>query len=256
MQIERAIAPRTAGLLAIAATALVALPAAAQGAPSDVRDLVGARAAGGESELQARGYVSTGGQRGDDRKWTYWWNGSRSVCLSVSTMQGRFDAITATPAADCGQGDYRPPRMSYGDASGGDYSEHIALVCYGEGHRMTSQLKSGYEWDRDKKRYVPSSGVELTNEDFDTSVMIEIDGDEGRIKPAKSMLPILHSDSDGGWYRISNLRISRDFIRGEFKLNGANRPKITIDRRAGRISLDGLTSFNGTCDPLDGDRKF
>jgi hypothetical protein len=45
-------------------------------------------------------------------------------------------------------------------------------------------------------------------------------------------------------------------IRGEFKLNGANRPKLMIDRRAGRITLDGLTKFSGTCDPLDGDRKF
>lgn len=44
-------------------------------------------------------------------------------------------------------------------------------------------------------------------------------------------------------------------IRGQFKLNGANRPRLTIDRRAGRIVLDGLTKFSGTCDPLDGDRK-
>lgn len=75
--------------------------ATAQSTPSDVRDLVGARAAGGEAQLQARGYVSAGGQTGDDRKWTYWWNERRGVCLSVATMNGRYDSIVSTPAPDC-----------------------------------------------------------------------------------------------------------------------------------------------------------
>lgn len=76
-------------------------PALAQNTPSDVRDLVGARAAGGEAQLQARGYVNVGGQTGDDRKWTYWWNERRGACLSVATMNGRYDSIVSTPAPDC-----------------------------------------------------------------------------------------------------------------------------------------------------------
>lgn len=96
----------------------------------------------------------------------------------------------------------------------------------------------------------------MTHKDYETSVTIQIDGDEGRIRPARNMLPPLHSDSDGGWYDIRNLSITRDTIRGEFKLNGLNRPKISINRRSGRIILDGLTKFRGVCDPMDGDRKF
>jgi hypothetical protein len=241
-------------------TALLAGQAAAQVTPSDVRDLVGARGSSGESELAARGYVNVGGQTGDDRKWTYWWNDRRGVCLSVATVNGRYDSIVSSPAPDCrrGGGGYRPPEFGYGPGpgGGGSYREHIALICYGEGQRYTNEYKSGYEWDPDKRRYVPRSGTELTRQQYDTSVTIEIDGDRGRIRPAKSMIPPIHSDSDGGWYDIANLSVSRDIIRGEFKLNGANRPKLTIDRRAGHISLDGLTRFSGTCDPLDGDRKF
>lgn len=75
--------------------------AMAQDAPSDVRDLVGARGAGGETQLQSRGYVNVGGRTGDDRKWTYWWNDRRGVCLSVATVNGRYDSIVATPSADC-----------------------------------------------------------------------------------------------------------------------------------------------------------
>jgi hypothetical protein len=257
---------RLAAPLATVVAALCASPAMAQVTPSDVRDLVGARGSSGKSELAARGYVNTGGQTGGDRKWTYWWNDRRGVCLSVSTVNGRYDAIVSTPAPDCRRGAggannagdaYRPPEFGYGPGgAGGSYREHIALICYGEGQRYTNQYKSGYEWDPDKKRYVPRSGTELTRQQYDTSVTIEIDGGRGRIRPAKSMIPPIHSDSDGGWYDISNLSVGRDIIRGEFKLNGANRPKLMIDRRAGRITLDGLTKFSGTCDPLDGDRKF
>ncbi|WP_269713795.1 hypothetical protein [Caulobacter sp. NIBR2454] len=243
--------------------AVMATPTLAQVTPSDVSDLVGARGAGGEAQLAARGYVIAGGQTGDDRKWTYWWNERKGVCLSVTTVNGRYDSIVSTPAPDCrqgggaGGGSYRPPEFGYGAPSDqGGYREHIAVVCYGEGQRLASQMKSGYEWDADKRRYVPRTGVELTRQDYDTSVTVEIDGGQGRIRPAKNMIPPLHSSSDGGWYDIANLSVSRDFIRGEFKFNGANRPKIMIDRRAGRITLDGLTKFSGTCDPLDADRKF
>jgi len=244
-----------------ASAALLASHAAAQVTPSDVRDLVGARGSSGQSELASRGYVNVGGQTGDDRKWTYWWNAQRGVCLSIATREGRYDSIVSTPAPDCqrggGNGGYRPPEFGYGQGGyGGDYREHIALICYGEGQKLGSQYKSGYEWDADKRRYVAKSGVEYTRQDYDTSVTVEIDGGQGRIRPAKNMIPPIHGDNDAGWYDIANLSVSRDIIRGEFKLNGMNRPKLMIDRRSGHISLDGLTKFSGSCDPLDGDRKF
>lgn len=242
---------------------LSALPAAAQVTPSDVADLVGARAAGGESELASRGYINVGGRSGADRKWTYWWNDRRGVCLSVATVEGRYDSLVASPSAECQQGNApgdnrqdRPQEFGYGPPSRNDYREHIALICYGESQKMTTQTQSGYEWDSSKRKYVSKSGFETTNQDFSTSVTVEIDGDRGRIRPAKDMLPLVHSGSEGGWYDISGLTVSRDMIRGDFKINAMNRPKLSIDRRAGHITVDGLTKFNGNCTPLDGDRKF
>lgn len=73
----------------------------AQTAPSDVRDLVGARGSSGETALASRGYANVGGETGDDRTWTYWWNERRGVCLSVVTMNGRYDSIMVTPSPDC-----------------------------------------------------------------------------------------------------------------------------------------------------------
>lgn len=244
--------------LLMASAALAAGTAMAQVTPSDVRDLLGARAAGGESELAARGYVNVAGRAGADRKWTYWWNATRGVCLSVATVQGRYDDIVSTAAADCQEG-YGPDRaMAPAPAYRPDarYQEHIALICYGEGEKLTNEYRTGYEWDREKRQYQPKSGYELTRKDYDTSVTVQIDGDAGRIRPARNMLPPIHSGNDDGWYEIADLSISRDMIHGEFKLNGLNRPKLTIDRRTGHITLDGLTKFSGTCSPLDADRKF
>lgn len=238
---------------------VLARPASAQVTLSDVRDLVGARAASGESELAARGYINVGGQGGDDRVWTYWWNERRGVCLTVSTVGGRYDSLVSGPTPDCQQRadrGFAPPSFGYGAPSRDDYREHIALICYGEGRKLGTEPQTGYQWDYDRKKYVPRTGFVTTNQEYDTSVTVEIDGDRARIRPAKNMLPPLRSSSDNGWYEISNLSISRDMIRGEFRLNGLNKPKLSIDRRAGRIVLDGLTKFSGDCTPLDADRKF
>ena len=75
--------------------------ASAQTTPSDVRDLVGARGSSGENALTTRGYVNVGSEAGDDRRWTYWWNERRGVCLSVATVNGRYDSIVSTPSPDC-----------------------------------------------------------------------------------------------------------------------------------------------------------
>ena len=87
--------------LALLSPLCAPLAASAQSTPPDVRDLVGARGSSGEAELIRRGYVNTGGQTGDDRVWTNWWNAQRGVCLSVVTMNGRYDSIITAPAPDC-----------------------------------------------------------------------------------------------------------------------------------------------------------
>ena len=90
--------PVIAVLLAASAT-----PAIAQ-TPPDVADLIGARAAGGETQLEARGYrfVTTNVVR--DTKWSFWWSERQRQCISVATAEGRYNAIGAVPAANCNAG--------------------------------------------------------------------------------------------------------------------------------------------------------
>ena len=76
----------------------------AQNTPSDVKDLVGARAAGGQTQLENRGYTFVKTTEGDDRKWSNWWHAGKKVCLTVATVDGRYNSITSGPAFDCNQG--------------------------------------------------------------------------------------------------------------------------------------------------------
>lgn len=250
---------RTAALAAaVTLAALTSLPSMAQVTPSDVRDLVGVRAPGGESELASRGYVDVGGRKADGASLTFWWNDRRGVCLSVTTREGRYESLVAAPASDCrrdaGRDTNRDPARDAPAAAAN--TGPLVLVCYGDGQRPAMDAKYGYEWDDKERRYLPKDRREWTTQHFDTSITLEIDGDRGRIMPAKNMIPPLHADADNGWFPLRNVAVSPEEIRGEFTLNAANHPKLKVDRRNGHIAIEGLTRFNGTCDRADAARRF
>ncbi len=85
-------------VLIVAASALFA-----QDPVSDLRGLIGMRAASGQMELESRGFVFINNSGGGDRKWSNYWNGPRRLCISVVTVNGRFDSIVSAPAIDCGR---------------------------------------------------------------------------------------------------------------------------------------------------------
>jgi hypothetical protein len=67
-------------------------------------DLVGARAAGGESELESRGYTFiTGATAYGGAKAAFWWNADSRTCARVETFDGKFRSIVTATAADCNQ---------------------------------------------------------------------------------------------------------------------------------------------------------
>lgn len=64
-------------------------------APDGVSDLVGARAAGAESQIQARGY--------ENIKKNIWWNEETKTCVKVRVSNGRYASIDGLKAQDCGK---------------------------------------------------------------------------------------------------------------------------------------------------------
>jgi len=81
-------------LIMMASLALITTPALAQ-TPDDIVDLLGTRAPGAESQMQARGYVDASGNN-------TWWNEKTGVCVKVHVSQGRYKTIDILPDADCG----------------------------------------------------------------------------------------------------------------------------------------------------------
>lgn len=101
-----------------------AVSATAQDTPSDVRDLVGARASSGESQLRRRGYDFVKTTEGSDRKWSNWWKQSTRTCITVATVEGRYDSITTSPAFDCN-------RNQGGGGGGGNAPNWAVGTFYG-----------------------------------------------------------------------------------------------------------------------------
>lgn len=277
----------------ISALALTVLAGSAQAqTPSTLNDLVGARAAGAETQMRSRGYSLVKTEQSDDRSYTYWWNASNRQCVTVATMDGRYDSITPTLAPDCGkQADrrssndrsaYRPSNgYSYSNSSsnqrqspsyvedrdrGGDRYQvagqnvDLGLVCFGDGQRPGFATTYGYSWNSRTRRYDYGNRTEMTGQQFDASVTMQLWPGGGHIRLPKKLVPPINSRGNDGWWDLYDVEMAPDVIRAKYRLNGLNKPTITINRRSGQISIKGTDpyAFRGSCDVIDGEdhRRF
>ncbi|ABQ66619.1 hypothetical protein Swit_0248 [Rhizorhabdus wittichii RW1] len=230
-------------------SALILVPAAGQAQSSeDVADLVGARAAGAETQMEARGYRATVSNTVRDQRFTFWWNERKGRCVSVSTIDGRYASIDAVPPGNCDAQDASRPAYGAQQAPGHD-AKSLVLVCYGAGTKPTVE-PSRYAWNPWNHKWewsTPQNGAK----GFSSDVQIELYGASGRIHLGKSLVPPIHSGGDNGWWDIENLAVTPDRISGSYRLNGMNKPRFTVDRRTGRIEVKAVTNFAGQCDMGD-----
>lgn len=91
---------KSATAVAAAMFLLLSSASVAAKAPSDVADLVGARGAGGETELGNRGYTYVTMTKGVQ----YWWNAERKACVGIKVAEGRYKSVSAAQASKCQQG--------------------------------------------------------------------------------------------------------------------------------------------------------
>ncbi|TNE62218.1 MAG: hypothetical protein EP335_13040 [Alphaproteobacteria bacterium] len=142
-------------------------------------------------------------------------------------------------------------------ATADDGPARINLVCYGEGTKKAPETKYGYEWDKDKKKYESTRRTEYEEKAFDATVKVEIAGNMGRIHLTGKLVPPIHSGGSDGWWPLEKLNVFDDRITARYRLNGLNKPKVSIDRMSGRINIDGLEDFRGNCEAADDqERKF
>ncbi|WP_420141992.1 hypothetical protein [Sphingomonas sp.] len=214
--------------------------------PADLSDLVGARGAGGETQLEARGYRNVMTNMVRDTKFSFWWSERRRQCVSVATSDGRYDAITVVPPANC-DGGQEPTTPPAAHPSG----ERISLVCIGSGSGPAAQSTSGYRYNSKTRKFEPEFGTTMGRESFSSDLEIEIDGSLGRVRPQGKLVSPIHSGGTDGWWPIEGLMIAPDRITGQYRMNGMNKPRIDYDRNSRIIRVKAATDFVGRC---EGDR--
>ena len=227
----------------LALALLLALPklATAQ-TPPDVADLVNARGAGGETQLEARGYrqVMTNSVR--DTVWSFWWSERQRQCISVATNDGRYSSINRVPESNCtsSASGYRASEVASGDS--------FALVCIGAGSGPAAQSTSGYRYNSKTRKFESEFGTTLGREGFASDVEIEVGSGTGRIRPTGKLISPIHSGGVDGWWPIEGLMVTPDRVSGRYRMNGMNQPRIDYDRRSRVLHIRAATDFTGRCE--------
>jgi len=164
--------------LALSACALLGTSGlAAQEPVAPLRDLVGAKGAGGETEMQNRGYKLAGGSKAGDSSFTYWREPMSNRCVAVRTTDGRYASITYTKDADCqgGGATQLPAAGGSGDAlqtvcgvetGGKTYRYRCQLRtegCEGQGHCRSTLTMPDNElqisWGKNDQVEVQAAGM-------------------------------------------------------------------------------------------------
>ncbi len=214
--------------------------------PPDLVDLVGARGAGGETQMQARGYQQVRATRVRDQSWTFWWSDVQRACVAISTTDGRYAAINRIPDQNCQPGGVAgstPPQPYRSDA--------ITLICYGQGEHAAYTSHSGYEWNDKRQHYEPTQRMESGTEQFQTDVQFDFRDGGGRIHLSGKLIPPLHSGGNDGWWPLEEVQMSPDRISARYHVSGLNSARVNIDRRSGMVEIKGMPGFSGKCDVGD-----
>ncbi|KAA9129730.1 hypothetical protein F3N42_14430 [Marinihelvus fidelis] len=67
----------------------------------NVDSVEGMRASSGERELEDNGWEFVNSSRDGSRIWSNWWNDRERECVTIVTLNGRYDSVTDTLPYDC-----------------------------------------------------------------------------------------------------------------------------------------------------------
>lgn len=131
-------------------TALSPTLALAKSADS-LRDLIGARAAGGESDLEGRGWVITNTHKDGYASYAYWWSAQRKNCVMVTTRDGRYASISDVSNGDCNQKSGNSDAAVAVGVVGG-LALIAALASHKSGHHENGQHYADRQQEADYER--------------------------------------------------------------------------------------------------------
>jgi hypothetical protein len=162
----------------------------------------------------------------------------KPVILTAATAALMVAALAGGAASAQRNGDYEYENEE----------NSLTLVCWGEGRRPGTSVSTGYSWDHHRNKFVPHTYIQNTTKEFDSEVQVELHDDWGRIHLTGKLVPTIHSGGNNGWWELENVHVGPDTITARYRLNGLNKPRLEINRRTGRLKIDGQTKFRGECD--------
>ncbi|MBD2450732.1 hypothetical protein H6G76_27115 [Nostoc sp. FACHB-152] len=166
-------------------------------------------------------------------------------------QQGRSCSSTDIRKAQTAIDTYLREQGTSDNHNGRSSRQNLTLICYGEGRKPALANRYGYEWNNRRHRYESSNRIESTTSDFDSEVQVEIRGTQGKIHLTGKLIAPINDGGDDGWWKLDDLKVSRDKITGKYRMNALNKPHVNIDRRSGRIAIDGIEKFRGECESGD-----
>lgn len=217
----------------------------AQDTPSDVRDLVNSRAAGGETALKSRGYRFVKTTKGDDRSYSNWWKSSSRVCLQVVTMDGRYKYIVSVTAVDCNQssnsgwnnnypdygsgGQVSPPSWARGTFYGtGPGGEQITLTINNNGN-VTANVNGGMNYGTfTRGNYLNLGGFTSSVTRNGNGITTTSTNNGERINYSRNSWNSGNNNNSGGWNGGNEGSRPPSWARGSFYGTAPNGTQIQL----------------------------
>lgn len=134
----------------------------------------------------------------------------------------------------------------------------LSLMCFGGGSANKTTSATAWGWS--------SNGTSGTatilgerSQGFDDQVSLHIQGNEGKLRMPRTMLPTVHGGDDG-WFKLHDIKLKPSEITASIGVNFINNPRLRLDRYTGAISISGRAGdYTGQCrryDPERMERKF
>lgn len=125
-------------------------------------------------------------------------------------------------------------------------AEDFNLNCNGGGTSSDSDVTTGYVTDS-YGRTTTGQVLSSRNYNYAEGISIEISGSSGRVRMPRNLLPVIKGGNNG-WFELDNIIISDREITASAKVNFINKPKISIDRMSGTVSINSKKgTFFGQC---------
>ena len=136
-------------------------------------------------------------------------------------------------------------------------SDDLNLICKGEATVPSNQVSTSSAQVYGNGASVSGTGTNIISKDIQAyaEIIVKINDDYsfGTIKLPSVMRPPIGGKNIDTW-DLRDLEVNDDEIKGTFKINFLNKPKITISRLTGRIEYKATAwpkNFSGDCEKLD-----